>query len=168
MSETKQCQYCEHPATIHLSQIIDKQIHKIDLCESCAAKKGFTQPEDFSLDELLEIPQDVEGEDIETSTESCDLCGSTFEDFKKTGRFGSADCYSLFKAELEPILRDMQRGTRHIGKYPGCFDAENVAVYSNLRKELDIAITEERFEDAAAIRDKIDDIKDTLSSKKKE
>ena len=168
MGEKKQCQYCENPATIHLSQIVDKQIHKIDLCESCAAKKGFTQPEDFSLDELLELPQDTNSEDTASSPDSCDAYGSTFEDFKKTGRLGSAECYTRFKDQLEPILRDMQRGTRHAGKHPSSFNPEYVAVYSNLRKELDLAVKEERYEDAALIRDKIDDIKNSLTTKAKE
>ena len=126
-----------------------------------------TQPEDFGLNHLLDVPEDVAGEEQESTSEAADAYGSTYEDFKKTGRFGSPECYTLFRSELESILADMHRGTRHMGKFPSGYDAENVAVYSDLRKELQKAVKEERFEDAALLRDKLEAIKDSFSPRKK-
>ena len=36
MSESMKCHSCENPATVHLTQILNNQMHKIDLCEECA------------------------------------------------------------------------------------------------------------------------------------
>ena len=53
MGESLHCDLCGKPATVHLTQIIKNQIQKVDLCEDCAQSKGVTDPEGFSLADLL-------------------------------------------------------------------------------------------------------------------
>ena len=53
MAENLKCSICNKEATVHLTQIVNNKIHKVDLCESCAQKKGVTDPEGFSLADLL-------------------------------------------------------------------------------------------------------------------
>ena len=49
-----QCQFCnKSPATVHLTQIVEDEMKKLDLCETCAKQKGVTDPTGFSLAELL-------------------------------------------------------------------------------------------------------------------
>jgi protein arginine kinase activator len=49
-----QCQVCKKsPATVHLTQIIENQVKKVDLCEACAKEKGVNDPTGFSLADLL-------------------------------------------------------------------------------------------------------------------
>ena len=52
MAENLKCSHCNNPATVHLTQIVNNKIIKVDLCESCAQAKGVTDPEGFSLADL--------------------------------------------------------------------------------------------------------------------
>jgi len=48
------CQLCKQKeATVHLTQIVEDEMKKLDLCEACAKQKGVTDPTGFSLAELL-------------------------------------------------------------------------------------------------------------------
>jgi hypothetical protein len=38
---------------VHLTQIVNNKVHKVDLCEECAQAKGVTDPSGFSLADLL-------------------------------------------------------------------------------------------------------------------
>ena len=53
MANPIKCSLCGKPATVHLTQIINNKIHKVDLCEDCAKAKGVTDPAGFSLAVLL-------------------------------------------------------------------------------------------------------------------
>ena len=53
MASPLKCDICEKPATVHLTQILNNQAHKVDLCEDCARAKGITDSSDFSLADLL-------------------------------------------------------------------------------------------------------------------
>jgi protein arginine kinase activator len=53
MANPLKCDLCSKPATVHLTQIVNSKIHKVDLCEACAQAKGVTDPSGFSLADLL-------------------------------------------------------------------------------------------------------------------
>ena len=53
MANSLKCDLCAKPATVHLTQIVNNKIHKVDLCEACAQAKGVTDPSGFSLADLL-------------------------------------------------------------------------------------------------------------------
>ena len=53
MANPLKCDLCSKPATVHLTQILDNKVHKVDLCEACAQEKGVTDPSGFSLADLL-------------------------------------------------------------------------------------------------------------------
>ena len=54
MANSLKCDLCSKPATVHLTQIVNSKIHKVDLCEACAQAKGVTDPSGFSLADLPE------------------------------------------------------------------------------------------------------------------
>ena len=86
----------------------------------------------------------------------CPACGFTQANFKKQGRLGCSVCYETFEPGLRPLLKAMHKGERHVGKTP-----RRVVVKGSperikqLEKELARAIKEERFEQAALLRDEI-------------
>src|SRR6185436_3124282 len=44
------CQFCKQKeATVHLTQIVENEVKKVDLCEACAKEKGVNDPSGFSL-----------------------------------------------------------------------------------------------------------------------
>ena len=169
MAESHKCQICGKPATVHLTQIVGNKIHKIDLCEECAKAKGITDPEGFSMAELLG------GEGAEAETHShipaesvvCTSCGFTPKDFKKTGLFGCPDCYESFAPIIMPMLRTMHRDVVHKGKIPAR-SMERMSIrtkMSALETQLNDAVKEERFEDAARLRDELSALRNSLKPK---
>ncbi|MCB1098782.1 MAG: UvrB/UvrC motif-containing protein [Verrucomicrobiae bacterium] len=159
------CDVCKsNEATVFLTQIVQGQMQKANLCEECAGNKGVTDPTGFALADLLAgIGAEQKQEAAAVSNEkTCSSCGFTQADFKKTGRLGCSHCFQVFGAGLESLLKAMHKGTRHVGKVPPGVADENAATghLAELRAKLDSAIHEERYEDAAALRDKIHKLSD--------
>ena len=146
-------------STVHLTQIVGDKVQKVDLCEECAKQKGVNDPAGFSLADLLlglgasqEIEQAAGG-----VTVKCPRCGYTQADFKKAGRLGCPECYITFAEVLEGLLKNMHRGTQHVGKVPAALQ-ENRDLQQRLKilnGKLAKAIEEENFEQAAHLRDEI-------------
>jgi len=161
MANPLKCDLCTKPATVHLTQIVNNKVHKVDLCEECAQAKGVTDPSGFSLaDLLLKASLNPEA----PSGLRCESCGFTQADFKKHGRFGCPSCYSVFKGMVEPMLDSMHKGTAHSGKVPQKALARK-SLHDRISKlELDLseAIKSERYEDAARCRDEINQAKQSF------
>ncbi len=155
MANSLKCDLCGKPATVHLTQIVNNKIHKVDLCEECAQAKGVTDPSGFSLADLL-LKASLNPEP-QADTVRCEQCGFTQTDFKKMGRFGCPACYEAFKEVIGSMLGNMHKGTVHVGKVPRRA-VERKSLYdklTQLQSDLDQAIKAERYEDAARFRDEI-------------
>ena len=158
------CGICKkNEATVHYSQLINGNSSEIHMCEECAKEKGMTIfPLDapFSMGDILtgfvEQKEGMETEEIEGV--ACSLCGTTYSDFKKTGFLGCPDCYKTFKRGISSLLKRIHGASHHIGKSPVRFKdkvaLKNIQELKVLRTELNKAIEEERYEDAAKLRDK--------------
>ena len=156
MAKSIQCSNCDEVATVHLTQIINNKIIKVDLCESCAQKKGVTDPEGFSLADLLQKTHGGAGNPGEPKL-SCPDCGLSTADFRRTGRLGCASCFEVFAPLLRPALEDMHMGTEHQGKVPErALNRQDVhRQLASLQSALAAAIEEEAYEEAAKLRDQI-------------
>lgn len=166
MANPLKCDLCPKPATVHLTQIVNNKVHKVDLCEECAQAKGVTDPSGFSLADLL-LKASLNPEPATPAGVRCEQCGFTQADFKKHGRFGCAHCYETFRAVVEPMLDGMHKGPAHVGKVPQKALARK-SLYDRLTKlELDLsdAIKTERYEDAARCRDEINQVKQAVGQK---
>ncbi len=159
MPSPLKCDLCSQPATVHLTQIVNNKVHKVDLCESCAQAKGVTDPGGFSLSDLL-VKASLNPE-ATSSGLRCEACGFTQADFKKHGRFGCPQCYETFSTMVEPMLENMHKGNVHTGKVPSNA-LERKTREDRLREleaNLQSAIKDERYEDAARYRDEINQAK---------
>src|SRR6185295_3926574 len=116
MANPLKCDLCSKPATVHLTQIVNNKVHKVDLCETCAQAKGVTDPSGFSLADLLLKASLNPGPSA--AGLRCEQCGATAGDFKKHGRFGCPRCYETFSDLLAPLLENMHKGVTHTGKVP--------------------------------------------------
>jgi protein arginine kinase activator len=164
MANPLKCDLCTKPATVHLTQIVNNKVHKVDLCEACAQAKGVTDPSGFSLADLL-VKASLNPEAAPAAGLRCEGCGCTQADFKKHGRFGCPDCYAAFQSLVEPMLENMHHGTTHTGKVP-VRALERKSLYDRLTKlELDLseAVKSERYEDAARTRDEINQVKQAFN-----
>jgi protein arginine kinase activator len=153
-----QCDSCHsEEASIFLTEIVHGKMQKINLCPSCAKAKGVNDPTGFQLTDLLMglgVSKEVEGS---AGILKCPVCGFTATDLKKTGRLGCSNCYDVFAAQLGPMLKNMHKGTAHIGHIPARFAREQELhkKLAALEATLQQAVEQEEYERAASIRDEI-------------
>ena len=159
MANSLKCNLCNNLASVHLTQILNNKIHKVDLCESCAQEKGVTDPNGFSLADLL-VKSPLEPDKAKSQIK-CEVCNFTQNDFRKLGRLGCPECYKVFEPLLSPVLENMHKGTAHKGKVPEKAILRRTVEeeLSELESEIQAAIESERYEDAAVIRDQINQLK---------
>jgi protein arginine kinase activator len=162
-----QCDVCQtKEATVFLTQIVDGKMQKVNLCEGCSKEKGVNDPTGFALADLLLGLGASEEIEKSPAAMKCPVCGFTQADFKKTGRLGCSNCYTVFSDGIAPMLKNMHKGTLHTGKTPSAFhkirehDEKIKALQDNLSK----AIEAEEFELAATLRDQIRQVEAELAS----
>lgn len=164
------CQQCQkRDANVHLTQIINGNKVEMYLCSQCADMKGqFAFSPQLNLGDFLWGMLNFTGNDGFAQIEQpqklrCDVCGMSFDDFKKTGKLGCPNCYKVFSENLNPILRRLHGNTEHIGKVPG--KISHCIKYSDelekLKAKLAEAISKEEYEDAAGLRDQIRSLEGT-------
>ena len=166
-----QCDVCKaKEAEVFLTQIVEGKMQKVNLCKSCSNDRGVDDPTGFALTELLaglgtstetEKPSSSGGVQTSGSSETvaakCSTCGFTQADFKKTGRLGCSECYRTFSDHLGNLLKAMHKGTRHTGKLPVRIarQQEFTERMKGLQDDLQKAVRDENYEDAATLRDQI-------------
>ena len=147
------CSNCgKNNANITYKQNINGEIINLNLCESCAHKLGiFNSFDDIFSPMILDLDY-ILPEEIK-----CPKCGYTFSKYKATGLFGCDECYNTFKKEIDSILPKIQGKNRHVEKISkkSTMKDEKLTELDKLKEELQQLIKEEKFEDAAVIRDKI-------------
>lgn len=178
------CENCgKKQANVKYTQIINGERKEMNLCEECSEKLGisnmdFKMPINFSsflgdfFDEFEKSSFMPALEPIKTL--KCDTCNLTFEEFMNTGKLGCSNCYSAFESKIDPILKNIHGNNRHVGRL-GKIEEKTNSIKENgtikttkkeeakgekskvdkLKEELKQAIKEERYEEAAKIRDEI-------------
>lgn len=164
------CDIChQREATVHLTEIVNDKVAKMHLCEQCARKKGEEMETQFGLSDLLAGLADfgTGGQQAKfKKSMKCNTCGFNLSDFERIGRLGCPKCYDAFSEQLSPLLRKIHGFDRHVGKMPikkikGKTDKEMTEL-RDLEAELQKAIATEAFEEAAALRDKIKEMRQKM------
>lgn len=175
------CDVCnKKEATVHLTEIIDNKITKLHLCEECAKKKGAEMEEHFGLSDLLAGLADFEQKAMPKKEvkKKCPKCGMVYDDFKKTGRLGCSECYTVFKENLVPLIKRIHGSAEHYGKTPPRIASvlkdkeqtkkrKKVDNVDELKSQLQRAVKMEEFEEAACLRDKIRELEKKEVEKKR-
>jgi len=167
--ECERCKKCE--ATIHLTEIIKDVKSEIHLCEACAREVGLNAklsnfslsiPEMLSFLDITEIDENVEDA-------RCKTCNRSFIEYNKTGKLGCPDCYDSFYDSMKSVVVSYHGDKKHVGKSPRYTIEsirETVTVnapgknksLSELQRQLENAVMEERYEDAAVLRDRLKEV----------
>lgn len=170
------CQHCnQNEATTHIKKNINGQHQEMHLCSHCAKELGVM--DEFRMPSMNDLFGDsflgnflgagVAAMNSLAGVERCQTCGSSFNDIVKGGHIGCSNCYEKFGDRLEPSIRKIHGKTKHIGKFVSYEETEkaqdnNSKTDTNqietLKEQLKTAIQEQRFEDAAVLRDKIKDL----------
>lgn len=153
------CEKCKkNTATTHIRSVINGVISEKNLCSVCAAEEGYNKIGQNSLMDMLSsmlgdkvMPGSANGE------EKCDCCGATFSQIAASGKVGCGQCYKKFKNQLLPYLKRVHGSVAHVGKK---LSNQQLIVtptdkISNLRKKLAELVKNEKYEEAAVIRDEI-------------
>ncbi|HHV93948.1 MAG TPA: hypothetical protein GXX47_05350 [Firmicutes bacterium] len=160
------CEECRRrPASVHITKIVNNMKTEMHLCQECAQEKGELtlafEPslsfEDFWKGMLEQFQAFSPAPSVGLRTHRCPNCGLAYTEFKETGRLGCSECYDQFRGELLPLLRRIQGSTNHTGKTPGVSSvaASYRQQIEELREQQRKAILEEKYEEAAKLRDKI-------------
>ena len=164
------CEHCnEREATTFIKQNINGEKTEMHLCSECAAEMGLLDefnPENFFVDTFFGnfLGAGIPAMNVLSGVDRCEYCGSSFNDIVKNGTVGCSHCYSKFADKLEPSIIKVHGKTRHVGKSvsyteePEQEEEKQENPLEKLKEELKQAIKEQRFEDAAVLRDKIKEI----------
>ncbi len=161
------CDVCNtQEATVFLTQIVEGEMKKVNLCESCSKEKGVSDPTGFALADLLLGLGAAQEMQKSGGMEKCPVCGFSQSDFKKTGRLGCATCYETFAEGLESVLDQMHKDTKHIGKVPERLSAtlHLDEQMKQLQGDLRDSIGQEDYESAARLRDQIRALEDKINA----
>ncbi len=172
-----ECENCgKNEANVRYTQIVNGVKKEMILCEDCAKEMGigdmdFNMPINVSsfFSEFFEdtednfLPEFTKKEELQ-----CKECGMTYDEFMHNGKFGCANCYDTFLNKIDPILKNLHASNQHVGR-KGKINKPKLekmttlneepknttSKIDELKAELKQAIKEERYEDAAKIRDEI-------------
>ena len=174
------CDNCkENEASVKYTEIINGNKREMMLCEECSRKLGINNmnlklPIDFSSffgDLISEYEQSEFLPLFNPEKElKCNTCNLTYKEFLNTGKLGCADCYDAFADRINTVLKRIQGSTEYLGrksenqvnnikdkieikkkKEPSSKEEKINAMQEKLKE----AIKDERYEDAAKIRDEI-------------
>lgn len=171
------CENCgKNYANVRYTQIINGVKKEIAVCEKCSKKLGidhlnFDMPIDFSS-YLTDFFGEFENSSIlpilnKNNLLQCPNCQTTFEEFMNKGKFGCSNCFETFKEKIDPLLKNIHGANRHVGRIGKVQENNNIEMQpiieekketnklEELKRKLKIAVKEEKYEEAAKIRDEI-------------
>jgi protein arginine kinase activator len=168
----KECQKCGQPATVHVTDIVNRKKRTTSLCEACAREKNLISDDptpQLNLQPLLQLIMGqmglLEGSELLESPKTsvadpnqlvCSECQLKYVQFKAEGRLGCPHDYDAFRTAIVPLLERIHRDLYHAGKVPGRFRRQaQEADLAALKAKLTAAVNDERYEEAARLRDLI-------------
>ncbi len=163
------CEKCgKNEANTYVTEIINGQKKEYHLCSECAEGIGLKSFDNMEIN-IGNFLGGIFGSEktIGTAPEIlkapavCKNCGMTVEEFSRGGKLGCSECYSAFRGRLIRPLRQIHGSCEHIGKVPERMGGKLKISreISKLEAELNHAVMEQNFEEAAEIRDKIRELR---------
>ncbi|MGL5633933.1 MAG: UvrB/UvrC motif-containing protein [Sarcina sp.] len=170
------CEKCnKRKAVVKLVKVIGYKKINYLLCEKCALEiseniddeildeSKITEDEvsEFSLSKFLGglfEYMNLENEE-ERETKSCDICKTTYSEFKELNKLGCSKCYKVFELEIANNIKEIYGDKLH--KTQKDFYAEKIEELYSLEKLLEKCVEFEEYEKAAKIRDKMKGIKES-------
>jgi len=120
----------------------------------------------FGMVEGIEVISQAKSDDFKI----CRTCGTSFGGFKVSGKLGCAKCYDAFREPIVQALSNIHGASLHKGKVLHGTDGLYADVLA--RRELDdarlqlaLAVEDERYEEAAKLRDLITELGKKVENK---
>lgn len=149
------CQRCPKQVAYHVTEVLGEgRVEDLHLCDDCAKKYLFQTPVTVSP---APGPVADANESAAHGQAQCPACGLRFVEFRNGGRLGCPHDYDAFREDLVPLLESVHGESKHTGKVPRTRPrpASSHHELAALRKKLTQAVQGEKYEEAAALRDRI-------------
>ncbi len=188
------CVKCGRPAVVHLTEVAKaddgtKKLIQIDLCLEHAVQGGWVGaipvagqvPAGVVTTKTPILPNtafpggtssdegDSPSADQLESDAACPNCGMTWQEFIKHGLLGCPNDYAFFEARILDLVKNSHEGaSQSVGKTPpslGEGEMARRASIARLEHQLAIALESEKYEQAAQLRDQINDLSQTGAAK---
>lgn len=176
------CENCnENEATIHYTEVINGIKSEHHICGECASKMdlggystmfGDGLPFARLLTGLFAAGRSFGTEENPMAHIICPQCKMNYEEFTKVGKFGCAECYSVFGPLIDDSIKKIQGSSEHRGKRYSNDEESDLRDITQqekalgadeeiklLQAKLKTAIAIEDYEKAASLRDRIKSIK---------
>jgi protein-arginine kinase activator protein McsA len=175
---------CDNSKNIHIKYSSNENEGEYICCEQCAMMSKVSNilslllPTGMALFPLpMSTPQNylssnlqkLENMDkaISPAEKTCEGCGSSISDIKSMQKLGCPQCYNSHREQIDMLLPQIHMGAKkHVGKKPKG-NVEQIKEtppngIEQMKKEMQKAVQEERYEDAAKFRDQIRALEQTL------
>lgn len=164
------CDDCkEKIATVHLTQVFNGQKIESHLCGECAYQKSgllFDSSNKFSIPNFLGgMFTSIYNKEAIGIGVTCPNCGMSIMDIKRLGKLGCSQCYRTYQQEMDASLRRIHGNCTHLGKIP-LRGGEKVKIkrqIEELKSQIQEAVREEKYEQAAQIRDQVIELENKIS-----
>lgn len=159
------CDACKkNEATVRLIAIIDGVKTERHLCAECVEKHKQQMRAEGMQSMLSAIISSARKTAGSSAGLRCSNCGLSFDEFRKTSRLGCAQCYKDFRVQLKPLLLRLHGRAQHEGRIPERVDEALKAQsrLDQLRREMEVAVACEDFEQAANLRDELRTLTGTM------
>jgi protein arginine kinase activator len=162
------CQGCgEQEASIRFTEVSREGRSSLELCQRCAVERGAVlSAGDAEMADTRQIWKRVMLEfsqsqpDRSDSGLACPACRLEFADFERESRLGCPQCYQTFMGDMTRLLKDYHGDSLHRGKVPydigRRIDLRRKIL--NVKESIHLAVRDERFEEAARLRDEVRDL----------
>lgn len=156
------CEKCgKRHATTHIKTVVNGVVRVYNLCSVCASNSGYANNSLAGM--LASMFGEISNNELLNQGTKCSVCGSSFADIANSGKVGCSECYSVFYDKLLPYLKRVHGSTKHAGKIPNSAPLvvrPNEKTLADLRNELTLLVSEEKYEQAAVVRDKIKEMEE--------
>lgn len=163
------CTKCgKRPASVHMKQRVNGREIEEYLCEECA--ESIWSFGTLDLNKLFSSHFAAPRPSL-----TCPGCGMSLAEFNSSGRLGCSQCYQSFANPLLPVINKFHGVKRHVGKVK--LTNSDGVVYSSdpaladknyeklaLQRQLTELVSLEKFEEAAAVRDKIRSLEQEINA----
>ena len=161
------CEKCgNNAATVYIKNNINGNISESRMCQSCANINSLSGHNLSGFDLFNAVNFGQLSPDYNAERKTCKLCGANFAQLVKSGKIGCGECYQTFKSELSPTVMKMHGRAKHTGKVP-----KNLEAKIGLKRKLDELniklknmVEMQNFEEAAVIRDEINNLSQGVQS----
>lgn len=180
----KKCQLCgKIGPTMFITQIVKGEMRELNICEECARKQGLIDPVALNFNEkffpenfhnqlealMHKVHDEIQAVQMHHTNNmiiaddksiSCPACKFSLSQFLRLGRLGCSDCYHAFA----PFLKDKNSQNAE-GGAPAHTKDKPMPTHLRIKyleAQMAKLIQEEKYEEAARVRDEIKELQAQL------